>query len=336
VSSPQDEAIDILEEVLDNFFRQAVDLKNVLRRCVHVCEILNWSEQLTWFQNELFGYPSDVELPWYRKAIKGRMEWRATGGFDTVLAQVIEDRRRLRGEPIKYTKMDVRAGIDWVLSVSQWGYSESTGRKSLQYISFRHENIETEKVKVYDKQIFQTILTNIENLVFNFVSTSLVAVKFGQVTANVFRKYQDSASATLGRLGVEDHLKAAYQNLLQNNEASWQAAVEACRNIMYKLSETLWQSPDTHHPYLKAKNRSAMRVTRNEPRNRIRAYLQEKGVKEDGMLRRMIDPLYSMASAGKRTVSYEHAQSVLILTYIFVAEMIRLTDMIPVVKVREV
>jgi len=197
VSSPQDEAIDILEEVLDNFFRQAVDLKNVLRRCAHVCEILNWSEQLAWFQNELFGYPSDVELPWYRKAVKGRIEWRATGGFDTVLAKVIEDEHRPKGEPTKYTEMDVWSGIDWVLSASQWGYSESTGRKSSQYISFRHQNIETEKVKVYDKQIFQTILTNIENLVFNFVSKSLVAVKFGQVTANVFRKYQDSASAAL-------------------------------------------------------------------------------------------------------------------------------------------
>jgi len=105
---------------------------------------------------------------------------------------------------------------------------------------------------------------------------------------------------------------------------------------MYKLSETLWQSPDKSYPYIKANNGSAMRVTRNEPRNRIRAYLHEKGVTADDMLRRMIDPLFSMASAGKRPVSYEHAQSVLILTYIFVAEMIRLTNMIPVVKVRKI
>jgi hypothetical protein len=180
------------------------------------------------------------------------------------------------------------------------------------------------------------VLDQISEKLFDDVSKALVAVKFGQVTADVFRKYQASVSATLGQLGIDDYLKAAYQNLLQNNKASWQAAVEACRNIMYKLSETLWQSPDTTHPYLKAKNGTPMRVTLNEPRNRIRAYLHEKGVTEDDMLRRMIDPLYSMASAGKRTVSHEHAQSVLILAYIFVAEMIRLTDMIPVVKTREI
>ena len=63
VSEPQDEAISILKGVLDNLFSGGVDLKNVLRRCAHVCQILSWGEQLSWFQNELHGYPNGAELP---------------------------------------------------------------------------------------------------------------------------------------------------------------------------------------------------------------------------------------------------------------------------------
>lgn len=125
MSKPQDETIDILKAVLGDFFSGSVDIKNVLRRCAHVCQILSWSEQLSWFQNELFGYPEGVELPWYRKDIKGRTEWLVAGGIYTVLDSVIEDEHRTTEEPTQYTKIDVRAGIDWILSAAQSGYVES-------------------------------------------------------------------------------------------------------------------------------------------------------------------------------------------------------------------
>ena len=57
MSKPQDEAVGALKAVLDGFFSGDIDLINVLRRCAHVCRILSWNEQLTWFQNELSGYP---------------------------------------------------------------------------------------------------------------------------------------------------------------------------------------------------------------------------------------------------------------------------------------
>ena len=47
------------------------------------------------------------------------------------------------------------------------------------------------------------------------------------------------------------------------------------------------------------------------------------------MIMNMIDPLYAMASSGKSPVSYEYAQSVMVYIYIFLGEMIRLTDMKP-------
>ncbi len=54
------------------------------------------------------------------------------------------------------------------------------------------------------------------------------------------------------------------------------------------------------------------------------------------MLSQMINPLYDIASACKREVTYEHAQSVPFHTYIFVGEMVGRTDMQPVSQVRKV
>ena len=53
------------------------------------------------------------------------------------------------------------------------------------------------------------------------------------------------------------------------------------------------------------------------------------------MLPITIDPLYSMACAGKTVVPHQYAESVLIYTYIFLGEMIRLTDMKPVIEIKE-
>jgi len=161
MNNPQSESIDILKSVLSDLFTGSLDIKNVLRRCAHVCQILEWREQLSWFQNELDGYPNGAELPWYRKSIRGHTKWQVTGGIYTVIDSVVEDGHKAKEEPIKYTEMDVRGGIDWILSAAQSGYVESTGRKSSKYIRFRHKNVETKEMNFYDKHVFQTILTNI-------------------------------------------------------------------------------------------------------------------------------------------------------------------------------
>lgn len=216
---------------------------------------------------------------------------------------------------------DLVSGLRQGSSLPAWETIKST-------TGYSEHKVSTSSVK--------TVLDRVSERLFDDVSRALVSVRFGQAAASVFAKYQDSVSPVLARLGIDDYLEVAYQNLLQDNEASWQNAVMACRNIMYKLSETLWQSPDKSYPYLKAEDGSEKDVTREKVRNRLEAYLHQKGLKRDEMLMRMIAPLFSMASAGKRPVSYEHAQSVLILTYVFVGEMTRLTDMQPVTNLRKI
>ena len=55
---------------------------------------------------------------------------------------------------------------------------------------------------------------------FDFVSKTVVSLKFGNAVGEVFRRYQQETDQKLADLGVENHLKTAYQNLSQDNPAS--------------------------------------------------------------------------------------------------------------------
>jgi len=204
MSNPQDEAIATLKLVLDSFFTGTVDIKNILRHCVHACQILGWNEQRSWFDNELLGYPNGVELPAYRRII-GHTKWVPTGGFGTVLDSVINNQHRTTEEPTKSVNLDVRAGIDFIISAAQHGHREHTGNKSTRYISFRSHNIEIEELNNYDNSLFQIMIQNIENLVFDFVSKSYSLLRYGDVLQDIWQGYRREVDKRLIDIGFDGH-----------------------------------------------------------------------------------------------------------------------------------
>lgn len=345
MSKLQDEAIDILKAVLDDLFSASVDLKNVLRRCAHVCQILSWSEQLAWFQNELFGYhPEDGELPWYRRNIKGRTKWLVTGGLYTVLDSVIEDGHNAEEEPTSYTEMDVCDGIDWVLSVAQSGYIEPTGRKSSKYISFRHKNVETKEANTYDKHVFQTILTNIENLVFKFVSESYAILCYGDALQDIWQAYRTKVDEHLVHIGLGGHLDTIRTGLNSGNPQDWRAAMWSCRDILRDTATYLWQDPRETYEYLPGDGKDGkLRVTQSHYVNRLGAYLHQKGItKETGAyisaemerIYNSIETLNKLDSKAHDVVTLHDARTAAIGTYIILGELATRTDMKPITEYR--
>jgi hypothetical protein len=55
--TPQEEATSLLSQVVAELTATSHDLKTVLRKCQHICELLGWQEQLNWFRQELNEYP---------------------------------------------------------------------------------------------------------------------------------------------------------------------------------------------------------------------------------------------------------------------------------------
>jgi len=344
MSKPQDEAIGILKVALDAFFSGRVDIKNVLCQCAHVCQILGWSKQLSWFQNELFGYPEDVELPWYRKDIKGRTEWRVAGGFGTVLESVIDDRYRTTEEPTLQTAIDVRGGIDDILSAAESGCIKSTGKKSSKYISFREKHVDTKEVETYDKHVFQAILTRIENLVFKFVSESYAVLCHSGVLQDIWQGYRKKIDEHLIPIGLSRHLDAIRNGLNSANPQEWREAMWSCRDILHDLAAYLWRDQRKTYEHLPGKGENnKLEVTDGHYVNRLGAYLHQKGIdKEYGAYLRAemqriynsIKTLNELDSKAHGKITLHDACSAAIGTYVLLGELITRTDMQPIMEYR--
>jgi hypothetical protein len=344
VSKPQDEAVDIIKSILGDFFGGNVEIKNALRQCAHVCQILSWSEQLAWFQNELSGYPEGAELPWHRKGIKGRMEWLVAGGLQVAVASVIDDEYRTTEKPIQHTEMNVWAGIDWILSAAQSGYTESTGQKSSKYISFQHKHIETIEVKTYDKHVFQTIVTNIENLVFRFVSESYAMLCYGDVLQDIWQGYCTAIDKHLIPIGLSKHLDAIRNGLESVNPQEWRNAIWSCRDILHDLAAYLWGDQRKTYEYLPGKGENGkLEVTDSCYVNRLGAYLHQKGIDKEcraylsaemERIYNSIKTLNELDSKAHGAITLHDARSAAIGTYVILGELVTRTDMKPITEYR--
>lgn len=341
MSNPQDEAIHILRSVRDKLLTGNANLKAVLRSCFHVCELLGWDNQLVWFQQELYGYPVEVILPWYRRNIKGRTKWLTCGGIYTTIHSVTEEQFETEKEPTIYVSMDVGSGIDWILSVAQEGYIESTGRKSSKYLRTLRKDVETEEVCIYDKQTFQVILKNIENLAFNFVSKSYSILCYGDTLQDIWQAYRAQVEECLIPIGLGKHLDTVRKRLNSNNPQDWRAAMWSCRDILHDLATYLWQDPLETYEHLPGKGKDGkLKVTNSDYVNRLGAYLHYKGItgKTGAYIRaemeriyHSIDTLNDLDSTAHSPITLRDVRTAAIGTYIILGELVTRTDMKPVV-----
>jgi hypothetical protein len=344
MSSPQAEAIGIFKRTLDDLFIGKADLKNLLRSCAHACQLLGWREQLSWFENELRGYSSEAELPWYRKDIIGYTYWRACGGIYAAMDRVIDDAFARYEEATTHTTIDVRAGIDWVLLAAQSGYAEPTGKKkkSSKYLKSRREDVETEEVSMYDKQVFQTILGRIENSVFDFASKSYSVLRYGDTLRDVWQAYRTRVDEALIAIGLWGHLETIRAGLNSDNPQDWRTAMWSCRDILHDLAAYLWRDPRETYQHLPGRGKGGkLGVTDSDYVNRLGAYLHCKGTAgETGAYIRAemeriyhsIDTLNDLDSKAHSAVTLSDVRIAAIGTYTILGEMVMRTDMKPVMN----
>jgi hypothetical protein len=238
--------------------------------------------------------------------------------------------------------MNVWAGIDWVLSTAQSGYTESTGRKSSKYIKFRGKHVETQETKVYDRHVFQTILTHIENLLFNFVSKAYVILRYSDVFQDIWQTYRTKVEEHLISIGFEAHLDTIRTGLSSDNPQQWRSAMWSCRDILHDMASYLWQDPRETYEYLPGKGKDKkLRVTPSDYVNRLGAYLHQKGItsKTGDYLRAEMKRIYcsiqtlnELDSKAHDVVTLSDARTAAIGTYIILGELATRTDMKPVIK----
>ena len=334
------EALGLFDRIVLDMYG-SFDLVGCFRRCLVAVRLLGWSEGEDWIRKELNGYPSDEVPPW--RSVPGSIEWVGAQVGDRIqlIAQsTVSPDPELQSRP---ATVPLRTSLARMVMAQENGFGDRTGRKKEVYVGGK--SVTAYEVRRVPPSSVKLALDGISERLFDYASAATVTLKSGDVAASVFQRYKTVSDQRIANLGIDNHLRTAYLNLSQDNPASWQAAVLACRNIVNDLSEKLWQSTDAQYPYLTSPDRKPLRVTRDKELNRIRAYLHQKGAlrKNEKILKaqlewlaNLVSAIYSEASSGKHSISYDDAQSILINTYVFLGEIARLTDFEPLVTVRDV
>jgi len=345
-TTPQEEATSLLSQVVSELTSTSHDLKTVLRKCQHICELLDWQQQLIWFRQELNGYPypSNVPLPFYRK-ILGIRRWNVAESGHDFTAWTAESITRgidLAVYEEEADTLDVWANIDWFISAAKNGYKERLPETKTVTVSYGRERITMYRDRIFSAGSFMDRLAQLEVQIFDFVSKSYVQLKYGNLITDIWSSYRSVVDTQIAQLQLSNHLQAIQSGIQSNNPESWRASAFACRSLLTDLANYLWQDPKPRYEYLPGKtNDGKLDVTHGSTKNRIAAYLHQKGLSgtegkymrnEAERLVASIDSIISFQSAAHNPINLQNARSIAISTYLLVGEIVTRTNLIPIKK----
>jgi len=340
----QDEAVSILKDVIDELTASNRDIKAVLRKCQHVCELLGWDPQKSWFHQELNGYYATTPIPAHRKILVQKV-WEPVGSpmdlvywnTDSFFGDVSpEDTAK------ENSQIEIRAGIDWILKAAQFGYRNPTSET--RESSSRSQEITVQRIEIAPGANFSPIITEIESRTFDFASKAYAQLNYGNVISGIWDEYRKEVDAGLQQLSLNQHLDEIQNGLASENPESWRTAVYECRNLFEDLANHLWQDPRKTYKYLPGRDvdgkpSGELKVKKGLFKNRLRAYLHQKGMgkntrkfiqTEVDRLADSISSLISLQSKAHQQISRHDALSVAIATYFILGELLRRTDFKPV------
>jgi hypothetical protein len=344
---PKDEAIPLLSEVLSNFLSPGKDVKSIFRICQHICELLNWEKNKTWFYQELNGYYQGSSLPEYRKIV-GVRKWEVGGSeFDKV--SWFSEELVYGVDPTVYQEevdyLEVWAGIDWFISASSTGYKELLNDYKRVKLPSKESTITLQRTRIFTSQAISFALSTIEKIAFDFISRTYVQLKYSNAISTVWAEYQSQVDNAISNLGFSCHLSAIESNLLSSNPESWRIAAFECRNLLTDLANYLWRDTRARYDYLPGKTESGkLDVTQQSFGNRLSAYIHQKGIfgtkgkymrDEACRLSESLHSLISYQSEAHEPLNHQNARSVAIATYILIGELATRTDLVPVYTYKE-
>jgi len=340
--SPQDEAISSLSEIISELTSPARSLKLILRKAQHVCEILGWDSQKTWFQAELSGYSSEVSLPAHR-IIPGKKKYQASRStYDTMKWQSEEMVYGVNPDIFEEEDdvLEVRAGIDWFLAASRTGYTEQTDETKEVTSPSGKRRTTMARVRTFSAAEIAASLSEIEGRVYNFASKAYVQLKYGTAIADIWGEYRAKVEAALSQLDLTDHLQAIESGLQSTNPEIYRSAILGCRNLLNDIANHLWRDPRQRYEHLPGQTEDGkLDVSRGKFGNRIAAYLHQKGLtgtrgrymrREADRLAESIQSLISFQSEAHEPLSRQDARSAAIATYVLVGELVSRTDLQPI------
>ena len=342
---PQLEATEILADVVAKLMSSRRDIIVIMRKCQHVCELLQWEPDKSWFHQELNGYPKDGSLPPYRQVAAQRhwepeptsLDWVHWDTAKTVGALSAEDTH------VEVLTLPVRDDLDWLLRAAEGGYRNPTGENRETTADSRRMVLH--QVDVAPAHRFSAIVYKIENQALDFASGAYAQLRYGNALGDIWSEYRKVVDAGLVRLNFGKHLEVIEAGLTSDNPEAWRAAIFQCRSLFEDLARYLWQDNRRTYVYLPGTGpESKLEVTEDKYKNRLSAYLHQKGlfsgnkafiVDEMDRLATSVSTLISLQSKAHRQIGKQDARSIAISTYIILGEFVNRTDLQPVTEYAE-
>lgn len=333
--TPERLATDLLEEVIADIARGAVDVVAILRKCFHACTLLNWDTDAEWFRCELEGYATREELPWYRRDLQAHIDWRPEG-MRELISNIVEEDFRGSGAKPQVTR-DVYSAVGDVVMYAAHGVATKTGKTDSRWSRIDRRDVDVHEVVVVEKATFERLLHQLANEVLRWASRAYRAVGFGDAAGDVWRQFRAVVDEWLASVGFEGHVKLIGDGVLSDQPQAWRQAMWSCRDLLRDVAAHLWRHPGETYSHLTGTDGQPMKITPEKYLNRLAAYLHQKGVTgtTGSYLRAEIARLHALndldsVAHNKDAVTLEDARLAAISTYTLLGEFVLRTDMQPV------
>lgn len=341
MNTPQDEAIHILSELINDLTQPESDLKSILRRCQHICQLLDWTKQLEWFDRELNGYLQEIDRPDYRQ-IPGKLIWEPEGSkYDIIEWETEEGIYGHESNDLdeELATLDVWSGIDFIVNSVNIGYKALTDETKISHLR-SGKQIKLRRVRSFPAVNFSWCLSAINRYAFDFASRAYTQLKYGSAIQDIWYEYRSNVEAKLIELGFHHHLNEIHNGLLEDNPEAWRSAVYECRSLLSDVANYLWRDQRSTYDHLPGgSSKGNLSVTEDKFANRIYAYLHQKGIsgkqrkfmrEEITRLAGSIRSLIGYQSKAHQPIQKEDARTIALSTYFLLGELVLKTDMKPI------
>lgn len=323
------QATSLFRSALNELMQPGASTRAALLQAMHGCTVLGWDEQSSWFDMELSGYPEGAEVPTYRE-VQGQLEWEPVGALL---------RDAVRPSSSEAYTMSIREPLDWIESVAESGYKQSTDLGVQTESSVLRIWTDWRGVRWFPPSSFKVMMGKIRQEAFRFLSRAYVQLEYGSALTDVWNDYRGMVDAGLQKLDLSNHLKSIESGLRSDNPAQWRAAVYSSRNLLQDLARLLWQDPRDTYAGIRTPQGQPIQVTKEKFANRLGAYLHQKAVREE--LRKFVTSetehlatairhLVERQGAAHDQMDIKEVRSVAMATYFILGELSSWTDLEPV------
>ncbi|MBI4496933.1 MAG: hypothetical protein HY689_03415 [Chloroflexi bacterium] len=337
--SSQEQALALFQEMVQDTLVKRGCLSDNLRRGIYACALMGWDAQKERFRAELNGFAGDQVLPWYRQQQHVVTVWRSTVPAMTTFTRMFVEGLLPEYEP---KRQDIASGMTQLELVQTTGISYSMSGTKEVYSRLDKANIIFNETLQIPASTIQLILARIMDWCFEFATQACILLEFGSFTEETFNGYRAAVDDKLSAMGLGQSLNAISSNLKSTEPLSWQLAVLGCRALLQKVADVLWRDPRPIYDELRGQGPGGkLQVTQDKYKNRLMAYLHQKGARTSGedflsrQLNRLadsVDDLIDLQSKAKAEIAYRDAVLAVVTTYSVLGELCIRTNMQPVTQ----